>query len=358
MPVTYEMCLGCGYIGLVETLCPEEWRTYYELSPTPSRDAFKLRAPTLEERRAFVSRFLGDSPCGIVIEIGPAYGDFLAGFSEFDERVGVEPSHEYCEMIRSSNVPILLRECALEQVVTHAPELQGSGDLVMACCVLEHAPDPRAFVRAMVQLAKVGGLVYIEVPAVEAFAETDNPSYQTLHPGHRSQFSAVALHWLCVSEFLAPVGAEITAKHSYPVMRAMYRVAPDADALEGLLMRHVAAVGHQALQAKERLLGHVTSRSNSQTVIWGCGQDLLDVFDLFNDAEFAGISDGVTLVDADQSKQGRTLRGLTIRAADAFEQHSVDLVLVASRSELIRADIRRAACCAFPSAHVLNLYEG
>src|SRR4030042_3893896 len=207
----YFICQKCGYITLFPRLRFDEYERYYKLAPAPSRDAFSKRAPMLEARTTFILNNINQNELDVVVEVGPAYGEFLLLLSEFKKRVGIEPSSTYCEFVGSLKIPLEYYCCMIEEVPESVPELLSSADLAVASNVLEHAFDVRIFVKHLVKLVKPGGYVYIEVPSVEAMAECKKPIYQTIHFGHISQFSKSVLNKLCISESLEPVKVEFTA---------------------------------------------------------------------------------------------------------------------------------------------------
>jgi len=327
----------------------------YRASPTPSRasqDA--LRDVIHRERREFVLAHLEGRPRTLAVEVGAAYGDFLRSLPGFERLVGIEPS-EACNAFHAQAGDLDVRACMLEEVPVVAPDLIGAADLVVASHVLEHAEDPRRFVRGLTALARPGGLVQVEVPSIEAMAECDRPRYQTLHVGHVSQFSALTLTRLCVTEGLQPVALETTARHDYPVVRALFERAPEPAELAALFERHGAGVDAAARDAQhtlERALGPDVA----STLVWGCGQDLVDVLELFDGPGLAELGRRATLVDASPDKQGRAVKGLPIHAPEAVDAGRVVSIVVTSRSELIQADIDRAARERVPGARVVRLF--
>ena len=354
--LNYVICRKCGYITLFPRLNADEYEKYYRLVPTPARDTFLKRKPMYESRKSFILDKMAKHELDVVIEVGPAYGDFLLLLSEFNKRIGIEPSQDYCGFVEASKLPLEYYCCSLENISQYNPGLLFSSNLVVASNVLEHAFEPRIFIRHLFDLTKTGGYVYIEVPSVEAMSEVKAPSYQTLHFGHISQFTVDVLNQLCVSESLEPICAEVFSTNDYPVLRALYRRANRAKSIEKLFQRHVEFYDMQAATAKTVLLAHFGSGKNSQMILWGCGQDLLDVLNLCDSSQVALLLKRVKLVDMNINKQHRMLAGFMICAPAELKSLKVDIILISSRSKLIQADIMKEASQLFPDAELVVLY--
>ena len=351
----YVACSRCGHVTMHPRLSFEEVADNYRASPTPTRESQDaLRVKIYAERVAFVERQLEGRPRSLVVEVGAAYGDFLRALPGFARRVGVEPSETY-RAYHDRTGDLEIHATMLEHLAEEVPDLAGHADLVVASHVLEHAEDPRRFVRDLGALARPGGLVYLEVPSIEAMARCDKPLYQTIHVGHVSQFSVPTLQRLCICEGLTPVAIETTARHDYPVVRGVFERAPEPSELATLFEHHGEAV-HEATRAARATLDEVLNSSAAHTLVWGCGQDLLDVLDTFTEAELAEIARRATLVDASPDKQGRTLRGLEILAPEASASRAVGAVVITSRSELLQADIEHAARELLDGVRVARLY--
>ncbi|MFC1705287.1 methyltransferase domain-containing protein [Planctomycetota bacterium] len=353
----YEGCDGCGFVRLASGLSLEVLKTYYRVTPTPSQEVFAKRAGMYDSRVEFIRESVGRRLRGTLIEVGPAYGDFLARFSEFEERIGIEPSREYRKLVRARGLPFVYHDCLLEEVSVRCPQILGCGNLVAACNVLEHAVSPADFIRALAALARAKGWVYLEVPSVEAMAECHDPCYQTLHVGHVSHFAVPVLNRLCVAAGLSPVRTEWSARDSYPVVRALYQKDPSPTEIHRMFMWHAAGRTATADEARGRLLAILEETGAQRLAIWGCGQDLLDVLNRLSEQELVALQSRTVLVDANTRKQQRGLVGLTIRSPDALLGKRPNVVIVASRSQLIVQDIRNTVCDLLGPIPTRLLYE-
>lgn len=354
MDLSYVICQSCGYITLFPRLDPDDYATYYRESPTPGREAFARRLPLFQSRKDYIAEHLPSGHRSQVVEVGPAFGDFLMLFDEFDSRVGIEPSALYGQHVRDSGLPLRYVPCMLDEVKTSEPELLEQADLAMASHVLEHALQPREFVRDMVQLVRPGGCVYIEVPAVESMAQVTTSAYQTVHFGHISQFSEGSLNQLCRSELLEPVRVELSTAWDYPAIRGLYRKNDRAVGIAEQFRQHTGSIDQAAVDAKDSLLDLLSRRN--QCLLWGCGEDAWQVLGFLSDSELELLRSKVTLIDANPKKWHRKVTGMEIVGPDSASAADVDAVAVASRSNLLQKEIGQAARERFSGAEVVSLY--
>jgi len=353
-PLNYFNCQECGLIKLDPVLSFEQSRQYYEMSSAPSQASFGKRAPMLEQRRAFLLQHLGPGAIGRVVEVGPAYGDFLLTLESADERIGIEPSTKYCDFVKEKHPELRYYPFMLESLSLDAPELIGTAELVVSCNVLEHTTNPKTFVQSLMKVVRQDGLLLLEVPGVEAMSECPTPCYQTLHPGHIYQFSAPTVNRLCASIGLQLVAMESSSTLDYPVLRALFRKSATADLIASLFRRHCDGIDAQTSIAKQAMLEAVDRCSRS--VIWGCGQDLLDILNICSEAERVRINELATVIDRNGKKQGKRCFEVTVASPDDVSE-AVDLVVIPSRSEILCEDIRSAALTRFPGAEIICCYS-
>lgn len=98
-------------------------------------------------------------PCGKLLEVGCARGDFLKVARDSFEAYGVEPNPE-------------LAESASAVATVHGDIIERtpwSGfDVVASFHVIEHVDSPRSFIAAAAQKLKPGGLLVIETPNIDS----------------------------------------------------------------------------------------------------------------------------------------------------------------------------------------------
>jgi SAM-dependent methyltransferase len=356
MLLRYVGCRHCGYVTLLPRLSAKDYARYYTGVPDLWRDVCHKRRAVWRERACFIRDHMDGTARGTVIEVGPGYGEFLCLLTAFRRRIGVEPSRNCWRYVKEHNLPVKYHCCMLEDVRSACRGLLGSADLVIAAHVLEHAVDPRRFVRDLVALSRPGGYVYVEVPSIEAHADCRQSVYQNIHFGHISQFSVSVLSRLCVSESLEPVKVISSAAGNYPCVRALYRRMGSPDSVLRCFAGHAAAVDAQAELAARKVAGTIRSRSVRTAVVWGCGQDLLDALQLLPAASRTRIRQKAVLVDMDPAKQRRMFFGMRIRDPRSLRTGTPDVVLIATRSDITRSHIEEAARQMFPAAKIVSAY--
>jgi 2-polyprenyl-3-methyl-5-hydroxy-6-metoxy-1,4-benzoquinol methylase len=122
---------------------------------------------------------------GRLLEVGVARGDFLAeaqraGF----EPLGIEPEPGAAEVAK--------RRSGVEVMVGWAEEVElpsAAFDVVCLWHVLEHIPEPRPVLEALLASLRPGGLLFCEVPnAGGALARAQGDRWAYLDPGHHVGF--------------------------------------------------------------------------------------------------------------------------------------------------------------------------
>ncbi len=103
---------------------------------------------------------------GTVADIGAGYGTFCTAIAEidrFEKIMAVEPVGELCATIRARGLK------AIESTIENANLQAGSCDVVTAFSVIDHVPDPAAFLQACHRVLKPGGIAILTCPNVKGF---------------------------------------------------------------------------------------------------------------------------------------------------------------------------------------------
>ena len=179
-PRAIAVCLGCGFVYHHPTLTPDEIATLYDRyrdtgfrAETP--DAYFDRITSLPPEQSFnfqkvikldvelQRRLPPRIPCR-VYDVGAGGGVFLKTFLDHAsgqwEGYGVEPTPSYAELAgRRLGIPVI-------SGMYRAGLFPVRFDLISIIKVLEHAPDPVAFLEDIRLDLLDDGLVYVEVPGV------------------------------------------------------------------------------------------------------------------------------------------------------------------------------------------------
>jgi len=119
-----------------------------------------------------------------IIEIGPGSGEFAVKLSEIGRHVLLfEPNDNFKVDIKNTTI------------INDFFEPRAKADVVIARQVLEHAPDPVRFIRAVSESLRPGGVAYIEVPNGSEVAL--HGLWHDIHHPHVHYFNLRSLTMLC-----------------------------------------------------------------------------------------------------------------------------------------------------------------
>jgi SAM-dependent methyltransferase len=166
---SYRVCRDCGCYVNTRPPRPSELAKLYSFDLYWHGVQTRMGFPAIEQRTQndladgrvqywldVVSRFA--PPAGHAIEIGCAHGVLLAALKERGYRcTGVEPDSKTADWTtKRTGVTVNVG-------LFPGPELEPC-DVFLAFDVLEHSPEPLAFLRAARELLRPGGAVIIQTP--------------------------------------------------------------------------------------------------------------------------------------------------------------------------------------------------
>ena len=296
-------CVGCfalyqnpGYSALgFSVLFAEAGRSY---GSTPGRAAEEMA--WLEARRLL-------APGARILDVGCHEGAFLAALPAHLERVGFDVDAPAIERGR--------RRLAAEGVtlVCGDPEtftVPDPPDTITMLHVLEHLPRPVAVLARLRALAHHGTRLVVEVPILEKGATADvNGFFSVQHVTHFSRGSfrnALALGgWRVVewNEQAGYNGCRVLVEPGEAVAAAVPHPEDACATHDHLAWRYAA------LADLERALAPVADAP--RLAVWGAGAHTEMLYQLTSLFQVAPARTYV-LVDGDETKQGRSWRGLDI----------------------------------------------
>lgn len=166
---SYKVCRACGCYVNVRPPKPSELTKLYSFDLYWHGVQTRMGFPSIEQR---TQNDLADGrvqywvdvvrrhapPSGHAVEIGCAHGVLLAALKQQGYRcTGVEPDPKTAAWTSErTGVPVMVG-------LFPGPQLDPC-DVFLAFDVLEHAPDPRGFLRAARELLRPGGSVIIQTP--------------------------------------------------------------------------------------------------------------------------------------------------------------------------------------------------
>jgi SAM-dependent methyltransferase len=156
---TYVRCPACGLVSIADV--PADLGHYYRSHYYAIPDSRLALAQRAELQRHKIDVVKSYKSSGTLLEIGPAFGDFiyLAQEAEFTTEA-IEMDSACCTFLRStlginaieSNDPVIsLTECS-------------TYDVIALWQVIEHVPDPWELLRAMTDHLKPGGILVMSAP--------------------------------------------------------------------------------------------------------------------------------------------------------------------------------------------------
>lgn len=174
---------GCGYRSMRPN--PEELGSLYRrLDARVYHSESKGRLQTARRHYGIVQRFISS---GAILDVGCGSGLFLRQALDQGWRVcGVEPSEELCRFARETVGDGAEIICSTLEDAS----LCASFDAISIWDVLEHVPDPCAFMRACSSLLKPGGYLFLNVPDLDSLpARLLGRRWPLLLPEHLSYFN-------------------------------------------------------------------------------------------------------------------------------------------------------------------------
>jgi SAM-dependent methyltransferase len=136
-----------------------------------------------EEKWDFSEALKDAKGCRSAVEIGCGPGNFLEKLKlNVEEVYGTEYNERALKIARSKGLTIFGMEAK------ESAQLKGTCDLAFSFHVLEHVPDPVAFVQEMLSWIKPGGKIGISVPNMDGPVKYINPCVSNMPPHHST-------HW-------------------------------------------------------------------------------------------------------------------------------------------------------------------
>lgn len=324
-----EACIVCGGTRLVRlssavgeraycTSCFHGWRTdrprfaysntaMCSLGTSPAR---------LDAQIRFFAPFAPKRPT--ILEIGCATGELAAATKgsigvERYEAIELSPAGDKAR----AHVDRLYTEPLRSLLV--GGEIQSRFDLILMSHVLEHIDDPAAELRAMKEVLKPGGAIFVEVPNGSGHRHLPIDDNLT----HLHFFSPASL-----LRMLAAQGLETIAVATDVRLDARY-----ADSLQVMVRPF-----HTPAWSRTLLSDHPSLDGEDGIVVWGAGSLAEEVLaNFFDPARIA------FFIDRDVEKQGGLCLDRPVRGPDALGR-APRTVLINSIdfADAIAADIGRA----------------
>ena len=187
-------CDRCGF-GFADNIPSQEKFDHYyrEMSKYENEHQGGQISSSTQDTYDFIVQqiqpFLANEQARIV-DVGCATGGLLATFQKNGYRniLGIDPSPS-CSRTAQKLYGIRVEN----RPVSEISEFESSFDLVILNSVLEHIQDLDSSLKALWNILKPGGLIWIEVPDVTRFAELTSVAFQQFSMEHINFFSSKSL---------------------------------------------------------------------------------------------------------------------------------------------------------------------
>jgi SAM-dependent methyltransferase len=291
-----EGCIGNGYDVVACVACgacfasglPGQARfgEYYAAASKYDLGAVGARLSSQDETRfaslaAFVGEHVQDTSSA-VLDVGTAVGGFLGALRGvgFTCLRGVDPSPDAVRVAREAN--------GLEVVVG---DLETSSlrverfRLISFCAVFEHLLDPGAAARSAKWLLAPDGMLLIQLPDAQRFAEHVDAPYQQFSVEHINYFTGRSLRNLMATQGFVPVAERsvdyaLSADADMAVFEGLYRraegeageVVPDIGGA-GAVQAYCGLCAEKEAAIERRLAA--LAREQRPIYVWGAGTHTL-----------------------------------------------------------------------------------
>lgn len=172
------VCQNCGFVMILPRPTGEFLDTQYKDSTfskeargshTPDKKKLLQTDESAENRYRFLQQYDADwmnptieGKSKNVLEVGCGTGSFMRLMKASGWQVeGIEPDGEYTASVKA-DFDLAITDAYLEDFDTET-----SYDLIVSFHVIEHVPDPNAFLSKCHELLKAGGRLMIECPAID-----------------------------------------------------------------------------------------------------------------------------------------------------------------------------------------------
>ncbi|HWE45896.1 MAG TPA: methyltransferase domain-containing protein [Caulobacteraceae bacterium] len=218
--------------------------------------------PLTEQRYvALLDAFARRVPGRSVLDVGCGVGHFVHTASQrgWNAR-GIELSSAAVNFCQSHGVPVT-------QTDLFSAELEAnSWDVCTLFEVLEHLPEPQAFLARTVELTRPGGLVYVTVPNIASLdARVQGRDWTAINPEHLSYFTPQTLGRLLRGAGLKPLDMTSRNVSGMTLRKLVGRSAPPP-ALETASVAEALAPYHADQRLRARIEGSPVLRAAKATV--------------------------------------------------------------------------------------------
>lgn len=328
MSYALARCKACGFHFAQELPDESQYLQYYDrLSKYDSQPSVSaIDRERIAAAVAFLERIAIPKDARVV-DLGCGFGAFLAALSDSGwlNLRGIDPAP------RSAQAA--LEQFGLEGITRGTLAEAGRvmdlrcADLVCLMAVLEHLPELRRDLAALISQLRPGAHILVEVPALDLFSPDAGEPFGELSIEHIQFFSMQSLRNL-----LSTLGAQVIAEelvllpslHSGALFVLAEVVGGSASAVVREDPAHIDAYLAGSAQRWEAALRRVPSE---QFVLYGAGSHSARLLPRLTDQQRVNL---IAVVDGNQNLCGKSFGSWTIEHPDVLTRHPGLPVLVSS----------------------------
>ncbi len=313
-------CTRCGLIYHNPVMSRGEMLAYYSRDFAGEyHESRAMQEELAQARMNYLRARVGIDAISPVLEIGCAYGDFIASLNDAGvDAVGLEASERLARIARRDR-KVKVMQAAIEEVDLE-PEHYG---MVAMFHVLEHFYDPVAVLKKIHHALHADAYLYLEVPTV---AETQLAQvFKMIHP---TTFVASTLRLMldkcgfsvCDIEARGYNLVALASKKRNPTSAV---ALPCPDQIYREVERYISQrqMVLACIHKKMRALA-----DKKKIAIYGAGHNTLDLNALYPIEQLPLDS----IYDADPAKQGNTLLSKMIQPPRALRDFTGDAVIIST----------------------------
>jgi 2-polyprenyl-3-methyl-5-hydroxy-6-metoxy-1,4-benzoquinol methylase len=308
---------------------PAVYQRYYR--EVSKYDASATISPIDRQRRDWAAGFVLQfaEPDAAVLDVGCGAGHFLGALQSlgFQCLRGVDPAPLAPTLARNL-YGLLQVECATLSEVHRVVDLQ-SVDVLCMWAVVEHRPDVRSDLAALVRHMRPGSRLMLEVPALESFDGASGEVWGELSLEHIQFFTRQSL-----ANLMAQSGARLLAAQTqgWELVRsgslfAAFEVTRDPPVAPQPCMVGAALMAQYVQEGRDRMPQLLALIPQGPWILYGAGAHSLRLLAHLDEARLKSLQ---AILDANANLHGQCILGLPVQPPDALACHPGVPVVISS----------------------------